>query len=240
MSFPFDAILFDCDGVLVDSEVVGLEDAAAYLSGHGFAWTTEDFIRRFSGMRYDRFAAGLREAYGQILGRDADEREFEELIDGLIETRRAKRHTMTLVTGTEDLLRMVQGLPGVRIAVASSSGQAFLDDKIDRYGLRPVFGQHVYSADHVSHGKPAPDIFLFAATRLGVAAERCLVIEDSAHGVAAGVAAEATVWGFTGGGHCLPDHAEALIDAGAERVFATHEQLTDEFTNLLSRREAAT
>jgi HAD superfamily hydrolase (TIGR01509 family) len=225
MPFPYAAILFDCDGVLVDSEVVGLEDSAAFLTENGFDWTTEDLIRRFTGMRNDAFLSGMREAYAEVLGRAPREPEFEALIAGLYQARAANRHAMTLVEGAEAVARAAAGLPGLKVAVASSSGQHFLDDKIDRYGLRPVFGEHVYSADHVEHGKPAPDIFLFAAERLGAAPGDCLVIEDSAHGVTAGVAAGATVWGFTGGGHCLRGHAARLSAAGAERVVSDHASL---------------
>ncbi|MEM9233743.1 MAG: HAD-IA family hydrolase, partial [Pseudomonadota bacterium] len=115
---------------------------------------------------------------------------------------------------------------GRPLAVASSSAQIHLDSKIDRYGFAPLFSGHVYSADHVSEGKPAPDIFLYAAEKLGVSSSECLVIEDSAHGVRAGVAAGATVWGFLGGGHILDDHAEQLLAAGATRLIADHEMLS--------------
>lgn len=222
---PFSAILFDCDGVLVDSEVVGLEDSAAFLNDSGFDWTTEDLIRRFTGMRNDAFLAGMREAYAELLGRPPRQEEFEALVTGLYEARARGRHAMTLVPGAKETVAAAAGLSGVVLAVASSSGQHFLDDKVDRYGLRSFFGEHVYSADHVEHGKPAPDVFVFAAGKLGAEPSSCLVIEDSAHGVTAGVAAGCTVWGFTGGGHCLPDHAERLRAAGAERVVADHAAL---------------
>ena len=224
------AILFDCDGVLVDSEVVGLEDSAAFLSSRGFDWATEDLIRRFTGMRQDAFAAGLREAYDrEVLGRPSTEEEFAALIEGVIDARRASRHEMRLVDGAAASVEAAAA-SGARLAVASSSAQHFLDDKIDRYGLRGAFGTHVYSADHVAHGKPAPDIFLFAAGKLGTAPTDCLVIEDSAHGVAAGVAAGCAVWGFLGGGHVLDGHAELLTHAGAERLVADHAELADLFT----------
>lgn len=222
----FAAILFDCDGVLVDSEIVGLEDSAAFLTAQGFDWTPEDLIRRFTGMRQDAFAAGLRAAYDQVLGRAASEEEAATLMEGVIGARRANRHTMTLVPGAAAMIDAASGLRGVRLAVASSSAQHFLDDKIDRYDLRRFFGEHVYSADHVAHGKPAPDIFLFAADKVGARPEDCLVIEDSAHGVAAGVAAGAVVWGFLGGGHVLDGHAEQLLAAGAARLVDDHASLS--------------
>ena len=225
-----DAILFDCDGVLVDSEVVGLEDSAAFLADNGFGWTPEDLIRRFTGMRQDAFAAGLRAAYADVLGRPATDAEADALMDGVIAARRASRHAMTLVPGAVETVEAA-ARSGAGLAVASSSAQVFLDDKVDRYGLRPYFGEHVYSADHVAHGKPAPDIFVFAAAKLGAAASRCLVIEDSAHGVAAGTAAGCEVWGFLGGGHVLDGHAARLTEAGAARVVPDHAALSTMLTH---------
>ena len=231
----FAAILFDCDGVLVDSEVVGLEDSAAFLTEHGFDWTPEDLIRRFTGMRQDAFAAGLRAAYDDVLGRDATDEEAAALMAGVVDARRASRHAMMLVPGAREMVATAAALPGVALAVASSSAQHFLDDKIDRYGLRPFFGAHVYSADHVAHGKPAPDIFVFAAAKLGIAPSDCLVIEDSAHGIAAGVAAGCEVWVFLGGGHVLDGHADRLADAGAAQLLRDHQALTLAITCKTSR-----
>ena len=224
------AILFDCDGVLVDSEVVGLEDSAAVLRAHGFDWGPEDLICRFTGMRHDAFAAGMRDAYAEVLGRDATGEESAALMDAVIGARRAARDAMTLVPGAMDAVRAAAAMPGVRMAVASSSAQRFLDDKIDRYGLRGFFGQHVYSADAVARGKPAPDVFVHAAAKLDTPPADCLVIEDSAHGVVAGVAAGAEVWGFLGGGHVLDGHAARLEAAGAARLVADHAELARAFT----------
>ena len=233
MTQAIQAVLFDCDGVLVDSEVVGLEASARFLRGHGFDWGPQDLVRRFTGMRQDRFADALTAAYAEVLGRAPDADEAATLMDGLIAARRAERDTMRTVPGAEAAARAAKAA-GHRLAVASSSAQHFLDDKIDRFGLRDVFGEHVYSADHVARGKPAPDIFLFAAGKLGAENAACLVIEDSRHGVVAARAAGMTVWGFSGGGHCLDGHDEALMKAGASRVFNGHKALTDALSENLT------
>ncbi|MGV6819447.1 MAG: HAD family hydrolase [Parvularcula sp.] len=219
------AVLFDCDGVLIDSEVVGLEDAVTFLGDNGLAFARDDLIRRFTGMRSDRLQRELRGAYDEALGRPSTDQEFTALFDGFVETRRARRHEVQLIDGAEQTLAVAARHEGFQIAVASSSGQSFLDDKIDRFGLRPFVGHHVYSADSVAHGKPAPDIFLYAADRLGADMTKCLIIEDSPNGVMAGIAAGATVWGFVGGGHCLTDHAGRLEACGASRIFKTHADL---------------
>lgn len=228
----FAAILFDCDGVLVDSEIVGLEDTAEFLRQQGFDWGPEDLIRRFTGMRIDKFAEGLREAYQEVLGRPCSDEELAHLVEGIIEVRRASRHHMQIVPQALKTVRTAQER-GFPMAVASSSAQEHLDRKVNHFGFAPFFGEHVYSADYVEHGKPFPDIFLFAAQKLGVAPENCLVIEDSVHGVTAGVRAGATVWGFTGGGHCLDDHAAHLSEAGAVRIIETHDQLALNLSSVL-------
>lgn len=228
----FDAVLFDCDGVLVDSEVVGLEDSVEVLRQKGFDWTTRDVIRNLTGMRTDRFSAAMRAGYDEVLGRPSTDEESETLLEEFIEARRAQRHTMREVDGALDTVKVVRDVTHLPMAVASSSAQKFLIDKIERFGFAPYFGKHVYSADFVDHGKPAPDIFLYAAEQLGADSSRCLVIEDSPHGVTAGVAAGATVWGFTGGGHCLEDHGQRLVEAGAERIIATHKELQQQFRHL--------
>ncbi|MEM9840792.1 MAG: HAD family phosphatase [Pseudomonadota bacterium] len=215
------AVLFDCDGVLVDSEIVGLEDSAAFLKSHGFTWSAADLIRQFTGKRDDRLRAELGEKYSEILGRQASEAETDVLVEGLIAARRAKRDTMQSVPGAHDAVQAAIDA-GLSLAVASSSRKVFLDSKIDRFGFRPLVGEHVYSADAVRHGKPSPDIFLYAAERLDIDPAACLVIEDSAFGVEAGIAAGMTVWGFTGGGHCLEDHGERLANAGALRIHRDH------------------
>ncbi|NRA29099.1 MAG: HAD-IA family hydrolase [Parvularculaceae bacterium] len=226
------AVLFDCDGVLVDSEIVGLEDSAEFLRSKGFSWSPEDLIRLFTGKRDDRFKAELLDAYAGLLGRAPSTEEANCLYEGLIEARRANRHKMLPVTGAVEMMAAVAAA-GVPRAVASSSQQVHLDSKIDRFGFRPYVGEHVYSAQYVEHGKPAPDIFLSAAERLGVAPDSCIVIEDSPFGVEAGVAAGMQVWGFIGGGHCLEGHAKRLLAAGALRIHVSHFALQQELFSVI-------
>jgi len=227
-----DAVLFDCDGVLVDSEIVGLEDSAEFLRSKGFSWSPEDLIRLFTGKRMDRFRAELLEAYAEVLGRAPTEAEAVALGEGITEARRSNRHKMQAVAGAVDTVAALAKAE-VPLAVASSSQQVYLDSKMERFGFGPHVGEHVYSADFVAHGKPAPDIFLYAAERLGIAPDSCLVIEDSPFGVEAGVSAGMQVWGFTGGGHCLEDHAERLVQAGALRIHASFFALQQELFSVI-------
>jgi len=206
----FDAILFDCDGVLVDSEALGLEDSAAYLRGHGFDWSPQDLVQRFTGLRDDVFAARLHAAYTERHGAPAPGDFFE----GLISARRRRKDSLREVPGAQAALSAIAH----RKAVASSSRAAYLISKLERTGLKAFFDPHIYSADKVAHGKPAPDIFLYAAEQLGVPPARCLVIEDSENGVRAGIAAGMPVWGFVAGGHCFEGHGARLAAAGAARI----------------------
>jgi HAD superfamily hydrolase (TIGR01509 family) len=106
-------------------------------------------------------------------------------------------------------------------AVASSSTAHHLETKLRKVGLWDRFAPHIYSADHVRHAKPAPDLFLHAADKLAVAPDRCLVIEDSIMGITAARAAGMRVWGFVGGSHNDQRSGPRLLDAGVERI-VTH------------------
>ena len=206
----FDAVIFDCDGVLVDSEILGLEESAQYLQRFGLNWSAADLVRQFTGFRDDVFEATLREAYRAANGEDP----APEFFEGLIDERRNRRNDLAPVAGAAAALSSIKQ----PIAVASSSRTPFLEAKLKRTNLWSLVDPHVYSADRVPHGKPAPDIFLYAAGKLGVSPEKCLVVEDSVNGVKAGAAAGMTVWGFIGGGHCFDGHGESLRSAGSERI----------------------
>ena len=214
----FDAVIFDCDGVLVDSEILGLDASAAYLKSHGFDWSPADLVRLFTGYRDDVFAQKLTEAYREVHGVDPN----ADFFQGLVDTRRSRRHLLQPVPGAKEALEEFP-LPK---AVASSSRTEFLHGKMQRTGIFEFFDPHVYSADLVAHGKPAPDIFLYAAEKIGAAPARCLVIEDSANGVKAGLAAGMTVCGFLGGGHCFDGHGERLINAVAHRTVRDFQALS--------------
>ena len=228
----FDAIIFDCDGVLVDSEIVGLEDTAAFMRSKGFDWQAADLVRLFTGLRDDVFAAKLAQEYSKVLGRTPTKEEGEELFTTMLANRRKNRHTMQAVPGTKAMAKLVEEMP-IKRAVASSTKIAYLENKLKMFDLWDHFAPHAYSAELVSAGKPAPDIFLYAAEKINAAPEKCLVIEDSANGVLAGLAAGMTVWGFTGGGHCYDGHDQLLTDAGAHEVKQDHQHMLESLRAIL-------
>lgn len=209
----FEAVIFDCDGVLVDSEVLAIRGERAALETLGLLYTPQDYVRRFVGLHDGAFFAALREDYRALHGRDAPDGFEDRVLDG----RRRERHLLTPVMGADAALRAARARFG-RIGVASSSRAEFLKSKLERTALYDLAAPHVYSADLVAHGKPAPDIFLFAAEKIGADPARCLVLEDSENGVKGARAAGMTVWGFLGGGHVFDGHGERLLAAGAERL----------------------
>jgi beta-phosphoglucomutase-like phosphatase (HAD superfamily) len=111
------------------------------------------------------------------------------------------------------------------LAVASGSSVEGLQWKLKKTDLHAAFDPHIYSANEVPNGKPAPDVFLLAAERLGVAPADCIVVEDGRNGVIGAVAAGMTAIGFTAGGHCGPGHGDSLLAAGARDAFATADAL---------------
>ncbi len=207
----FCAIIFDCDGVLVDSEVLAHEIEARVLSGIGLHYDPHEFKARFMGMSDAAFRAAL-EADGQArLGRSILA-EIQGPMDA--QYKHAIDTRLTAVAGAVDAVRAVTHVK----AVASSSQTAALEKKLRKTGLWETFAPHVYSAEHVTHSKPAPDLFLHAASTLGVSPADCLVIEDSVNGVNAAHAAGMRVWGFMGGGH-MDAHSRARLEAArVERV----------------------
>jgi beta-phosphoglucomutase-like phosphatase (HAD superfamily) len=212
------AVIFDCDGVLVDSEVLALEVELAILAEQGLSFEREDYVTRFMGLSYEAFHDVIDAEAQKRLGRSISDNIRGELAQRLRQTMIAR---LTEVPGA---VAAVAGTPLLK-AVASSSTKEGLERKLRQVGLWSHFEPHVYSADHVAHAKPAPDLFLHAAEKLGVPTDECLVLEDSVNGVVAAKAAGMRVWGFLGGGHVhdrqLRDKlGERLMAAGAERLVA--------------------
>jgi HAD superfamily hydrolase (TIGR01509 family) len=191
--------------------VLALEVELAILAEQGLSFEREDYVTRFMGLSYQAFHDVIDAEAQKRLGRPISESIREELATRLRQTMIAR---LTEVPGA---VAAVAGTPLLK-AVASSSTKEGLERKLRQVGLWAHFEPHVYSADHVAKAKPAPDLFLHAAEKLGVRADECLVLEDSVNGVVAGRAAGMRVWGFLGGGHVHDRLGERLMAAGAERL----------------------
>lgn len=226
------AVIFDCDGVLVDSETLAIRGERRALGELGLDYAPEDYVRRFVGLHDAAFFAELARDYHSKFSAPTPENFQARVLAG----RRREMGALQQVDGAADALSQAKRVFGAA-AVASSSRAHFLESKLRRTGLWDHAAPHVYSADLVAKGKPAPDIFLYAAERLGVAAARCLVVEDSENGVKAGRAAGMMVCGFTGGGHCFNGHGLRLTAAGAHWIAADFAGFARE---LASARRAAT
>jgi HAD superfamily hydrolase (TIGR01509 family) len=187
---PFDLLILDCDGVLVDSEVISARMLTAALADHGVALTLPFFTRHFLGRSYPTVLAEVRRHWGV------------DLPEGFEAAYRAR-----LLAAFDDALApmpgvaaMLQGL-ALPFCLATSSSPERTAHALRLTGLDGAFAGRIFTASEVARGKPAPDLFLHAAARMGADPARTLVIEDSETGIRAGLAAGMTVWRFTGGSH---------------------------------------
>ncbi len=208
-SAHFDLIVFDCDGVLIDSEVLSCSCLRSFLCEHGYQIELQDVFERFLGRGFSVVEEQYRLAVGRPL-----ESGFADAFRAVVKERFAR--DLRPMPGIEALLA---GL-STPCCVASSSDRDRLSFSLDFAKLGTHFGDRVYSSDLVARAKPAPDLFLYAAERMQADPSRTLVIEDSVNGVRACKAAGMTVWGFIGGSHYAGrDGAGMLTEAGADRIF---------------------
>jgi HAD superfamily hydrolase (TIGR01509 family) len=213
---PIDLIIFDCDGVLVDSEVISCRAHADVLTRHGYPITSEQVFERFLGR-------STRQANLEIeseLGRKLPEAYHGDLQD---ELSRSFEADLEAIRGIHDVLDTVTR----RVCVASSGSHQRMRVSLGSTGLYDRLAPNIFSAAQVKNGKPAPDLFLFAASEMGVPPQRCVVIEDSLAGIAGARAAGMTVFGFHGGSHCGDGHAKTLRQAGADLTFDDMWQLPE-------------
>jgi len=213
-SIKFDLVIYDCDGVLVDSEVISCRAHAATLTRHGYPITADQVLDRFLGVS-DLEARMIVEAE---LGRKLPD-------DFTAQVKQA-----TLQCYADDLQPVPYAAEAVAAidlpkCVASSGTPEKIRHGLTCAGLYDILAPNIFSAVQVKNGKPAPDLFLFAAEQMKVPPARCVVIEDSVPGVTGARAAGMTVLGFHGGSHCRPGYADTLRAAGAAATFDDMRQL---------------
>ncbi len=207
-------LIFDCDGTLVDSELIALEVLSDMMGEFGVPMDVPACLDAFMG----KHAADIVGEIERLIGRPLPPGEGARMRERMLTRMRAE---LRPVPGAAAALT---ALDGPR-CVASSSDPGRIALCLELTGLAPYFGDHLFSAAQVAHGKPAPDLFLLAAATMGFAPAACVVVEDSTAGVRAGVAAGMAVIGYVGASHAAAGHAAALEAAGADVVIAHMEDL---------------
>lgn len=210
----FEAVLFDCDGVLVDSELITHGVLRELLAESGWDMPLQECMHHFIGRTVRSQAALIESRTGRPLT-DEWMRIFYARRDQQLHAR------LQAIAGSLEAVRAAHELTGGRIACASGADRGKLELQLAKTGLAPWFGPHVFSGHELPRTKPAPDVYLAAARSLGTAPGRCLVIEDTPTGVTAGVAAGASVWGYCPAG----SDGRALRQAGALRLFERMDDL---------------
>lgn len=220
----FDLVIFDCDGVLVDSELIACRALSETLVEFGLTLAVDEIADRFIGTSTRDMYAALETDWGCKLPDTLKARAAalsRELFD----------RELRQVAGVAEALGELSGPR----CVASSSGPEAIGYKLRRTNLLRYFEPAALFSSHTVHrGKPAPDLFLHAAERMGAAPCRCLVIEDSVPGVTAAKAAGMTAYGFIGASHCRAGHRGRLSGAGADLVFNEMRELP----GLIAQRNA--
>ncbi|KGD89989.1 HAD family hydrolase [Achromobacter sp. RTa] len=215
--FPFDAVLFDCDGVLVDSEPITSRVLTQMLNELGWDIAHEETMRIFTGKAVKDELPLIEARTGATLGQDwfaqFRQRRNDALDRDLLE-----------IPGAPDAVRALHGALGGRIAVASGADRRKVELQLAKVGIADCFDGRVFSGHEMPRSKPYPDVYLAAAEALGVDPRRCAIVEDTVTGATAGVAAGATVFGYSpdANGH---SGAEALRGVGVAHVFTDMRQL---------------
>lgn len=199
-------IIFDCDGVLIDSETISAQAYRNVYARYGQTINSDDFYN-YIGMKQLDIIKTLRGKEGGTIPLSADDELSQEVINLL------KQH----VEATPNIIPFLQNLPKP-YCVASSSTLPRIRLSLTRAGLLEFFDPHLFSSSMVKNGKPAPDLFLLAAATMGAQPKECLVFEDSVAGVRAAVAANMIAIGYTGAGHLPAEHHQRLMEAGATKI----------------------
>ena len=210
-------LIFDFDGVLLESEWAGNKQIADWLTGIGHPTSVEQAMENFMGLAGRDFVAAIERWIGRPVPED-------------FHAARAAEDARALAEGVEEVAGAVQFIralpPDLPKAVASSSSSHWVRSHLARLGLAEAFGDMIFSGrEHVARGKPAPDLYLHAAEALGVPIARIAIIEDSPVGVEGALASGAEVIGLVAGRHCLPGHAERLRELGVRHIATSFDEV---------------
>jgi HAD superfamily hydrolase (TIGR01509 family) len=219
----FDALIFDFDGVLIESEYVGNKQIADYLTARGHRTSVEDSMNNFMGLAGADFLRAIEAWIGQPLPKDFH-------AERAAEDARALTEGVAAVAGAVAFIEQLP--PDLPRAIASSSSMRWIEAHLDHLKLRHHFGGNIFSGrEHVARGKPAPDIYLHAAAALRVPIQRSAIIEDSPVGVTGAVASGAFVIGLAAGSHCFDGHGDRLRALGAHVIAHSFDEVAAALTS---------
>jgi len=212
-----DAIIFDFDGVLLESEFELNRLTAELLTGLGHPTSFEEAIEHYTGLAGRHVIEKIEARIGRQLPDEFHDRMSEA-------SRRALADGIEPIGGAVEFVRKLP--PDLPRAIASSSSTRWVRTHLAHLGLSDAFEPHIYSGrEHVSRGKPEPDLYLHAADCVGADIHRTVVVEDSKVGVTGALASGARVIGLAAGSHCLDGHADMLRALGVKEVASSFEQV---------------
>jgi len=211
-------IIFDCDGVLVDSEPIAAKVLANYISNHGRATTMDECLELFTGLSLGSVEKIILEKWHMKLPVN-----FISELRAL--DRAAFEKDLKPLPGVGDTIKLLKN-NGIKVCVASSGSIEKITHSLSITNLLDLFDGNIFSAANVANGKPAPDLFLLSSNKMGVTANNTTVIEDSPAGIIAGKNASMQVFAFNGGGHAhAPAFMARINDARADKVFSSMNDL---------------
>ncbi|MDZ4311381.1 MAG: HAD family hydrolase [Cypionkella sp.] len=206
----FDLVIFDCDGVLIDSEIISAQMLIDALAERGVQIDLAYVARHFLGRSYPTVMNTIREEFNLTLPPDFEEQYRARLLQRF-------EQELKIMPGVAEVIAQM----GVPYCIATSSSPMRAAKSLDMVGLGHLAGERLFTSTLVARGKPAPDLFLYAAQKMAVEPGRCLVIEDSLTGIRAGLAAGMQVWRFTGGSHLKDRALDEPEDARPHNRFAS-------------------
>ena len=210
-----DLVIFDFDGVLVDSETMGCQIWSDVFAKHGMTVPAQDILEKYTGKTGTLICSLIEREYGYEIPDN-----FLDEVNETTESVMAKE--LKTVDGVAETMPLLK----TPVCIASGSRPKRLNMCLDVTGLRKYFpDETVFSSHYVKNGKPAPDIFLYAAEKMRVAPQKCLVVEDSASGIVGAKAAGMRAFGFIGASHCTPARGVQLTQSGAELLFGDFTEL---------------
>lgn len=215
-------IIFDCDGVIMDSTILHTQAESLCLEKIGIKISAEEMAERFSGIADKDVFKTLEKENGLKLPENINQRFLDEKISLFKKNLKPMPH----------MEKTLKNLSNIPYCIASGTSIEMLNFMLSETNLINYFSSNVYSAEMVPRGKPFPDLFLYAAEQMNTPPQTCIVIEDSVAGIKAATASSMKSLGFTGGSHCGPKHNQKLKQAGATITFNNMKDLPQILTEL--------